>query len=47
MITIALAAALMLDASPKPKTVAKLTPRETPAQEDYPAPSQSRRDRVA
>lgn len=47
MITIALAAALMLDASPTPETVASLTARETPAQEGYAAPSQGRRDRVA
>ena len=38
MITIALAVALMLDASPKPETVAKLTARETPAQEGDAAP---------
>ena len=38
MITIALAVAMMLDASPKPETVAKLTAREAPAQEGYAAP---------
>src|SRR5690606_34367159 len=38
MIIIALAAALMLDASPKLETVAKLTAREAPAQENYAAP---------
>lgn len=46
MITIALAAALMLDASPTPETVASLTAREDPAQ-GRAAPDRSRLDRVA
>jgi hypothetical protein len=46
MITIALTAALALDASPKSETVAKLSAREDPAQ-GRAAPDRSRLDRVA